>query len=202
MTDEPPEDLSKQDLWNRLRRLEQEVFPDRREILRKGAAAASLGAAGMIGRASAAPGDDGETTWGSANNRDSWYADEIDANSVSTDSADIGANASSIGSLTSIGSSDITAGPTVTLADDAKEVIKDFQPPKMGLLLIQNDSDADHAIFATLSTSISTIESRGPWATSDSDSNNCVFFDGNSDLVVKNRTGASKDFDLIHIGIN
>jgi len=84
MTDEPPEDLSKQDLWNRLRRLEQEVFPDRREILRKGAAAASLGAAGMIGRASAAPGDDGETTWGSANNRDSWYADEIDANSVST----------------------------------------------------------------------------------------------------------------------
>jgi len=85
MSEKPPEDVSKEDLWNRLRRLEKEVFPDRRDILKTGAGIASLGAAGMLGRASADPGDSGETTWGAPDNRDSWYANEIDSDSVSTD---------------------------------------------------------------------------------------------------------------------
>jgi hypothetical protein len=34
---------------------------------------------------SAAPGDDGDTVWGSSSNRDDYYADELDANLVSTE---------------------------------------------------------------------------------------------------------------------
>lgn len=89
MSEKPPEDVSKQDLWNRLRRLEKEVFPNRRDMLKAGAGIASLGAAGMLGRASGDPGDSGETTWGAPDNRDSWYANEIDALSVSTGAIDI-----------------------------------------------------------------------------------------------------------------
>jgi len=90
MPEKPPENVSKEELWNRLRRLEKKVYPDRRDILKGAAGVASLGAAGMLGRASAAPGDDGETVWGGPNNRDSYYADEIDANVVSTGEATIG----------------------------------------------------------------------------------------------------------------
>lgn len=39
---EPPEDVSNDELWNRLRRLEKKVFPDRRDVLKAGA----MGAAG------------------------------------------------------------------------------------------------------------------------------------------------------------
>lgn len=50
-----------------------------------GALAASVFGAGVLsGQAVATPGDDGDTVWGASNNRDDYYADEIDANLVST----------------------------------------------------------------------------------------------------------------------
>lgn len=63
-----------------------QVLPeqDRRQFLKAGAGAGAILASGAIGRASAAPGDDGDTLWGSASNRDDYYADELDANLVST----------------------------------------------------------------------------------------------------------------------
>jgi len=85
MSEKPPEDVSKDEIWNRLRRLEKAVFPNRREMLKATAGLGALGAAGAAGRASAAPGDDGDTVWGSSSNRDDYYADEVDANLVSTD---------------------------------------------------------------------------------------------------------------------
>lgn len=48
-----------------------------------GVVAASVFGAGVFtGQASAAPGDDGDTVWGSDSNRSDWYADLIDANKV------------------------------------------------------------------------------------------------------------------------
>lgn len=47
------------------------------------AGGASIGAA-VMRSVSAAPGDDGDTVWGSSSNRDDYYADELDANLVST----------------------------------------------------------------------------------------------------------------------
>lgn len=82
---EPPEDVAKTELWNRLRRLEKSVFSSRRDILKTGAAAAAGGALTLgAGSGSADPGDDGDTTWGSDSNRDDYWVDELDARSVST----------------------------------------------------------------------------------------------------------------------
>lgn len=89
MADEPPEDVTKEQLWNRLRRLERAVFPSRRDVIKAGAGVGALGAAGLAGRASATPGDDGDTVWGSDANRDDYYADEVDANLVSADDLSI-----------------------------------------------------------------------------------------------------------------
>lgn len=63
-----------------------EVLPDstRRRVMMAGGAAALFGA-GAVGGASATPGDDGDTVWGSSSNRDDYYVDEIDANLVNTD---------------------------------------------------------------------------------------------------------------------
>lgn len=55
--------------------------PSRRRVLQAGGVAALLGA-GATGGAAAAPGDDGDTVWGSDSNRDDYYADEVDANTV------------------------------------------------------------------------------------------------------------------------
>lgn len=62
---------------------------DRRKFLKTGAGAAALVAAGAVGQASATPGDDGDTVWGTDSNRDDYYADEIDANLVNTGDIDI-----------------------------------------------------------------------------------------------------------------
>lgn len=48
-TEDPPDDVTKEQLWNRLRRLEQAVFPDRRAVLKSAAGVAALGAAGAGG---------------------------------------------------------------------------------------------------------------------------------------------------------
>lgn len=53
-----------------------------------GVVAASVFGAGVFtGQATAAPGDDGDTVWGSETNRSDWYADEIDANHVTATSS-------------------------------------------------------------------------------------------------------------------
>jgi len=64
-----------------------QVLPehDRRQFLKAGAGAGAVLASGAIGRASAAPGDDGDTLWGSDSNRDDVYRDEVDANLVRTE---------------------------------------------------------------------------------------------------------------------
>lgn len=62
---------------------QRKMMPNRRQVLKAGGAAALFGA-GAVGGASAAPGDDGDTVWGSDANRDDYYAGEIDAISVST----------------------------------------------------------------------------------------------------------------------
>jgi hypothetical protein len=61
----------------------QRMLPDRRQFIKGAGVAAGAAALGFgTGQASAAPGDDGDTIWGDANNRDDYYADEFDANAV------------------------------------------------------------------------------------------------------------------------
>ena len=66
----------------------QAIWPNRRQAMKATGAAALFGA-GAIGGAAGAPGDDGDTVWGSDQNRDDYYVDEMDANTVSTDDVDI-----------------------------------------------------------------------------------------------------------------
>lgn len=66
----------------------QAIWPTRRQALKATGAAAIFGA-GAISNAAAAPGDDGDTVWGSDQNRDDYYADEIDALTVSTGAATV-----------------------------------------------------------------------------------------------------------------
>lgn len=61
----------------------QRLPVSRRRVLQAAAAAGLLGT-GAVGGALGAPGDDGDTVWGSSSNRDDYYADEIDANLVNT----------------------------------------------------------------------------------------------------------------------
>lgn len=59
----------------------QKMMPSRRAVLRGGAAAGAVGLLGFgAGQATATPGDDGDTVWGSQSNRDDYWADEIDMN--------------------------------------------------------------------------------------------------------------------------
>lgn len=53
------------------------------------AGGASIGAA-VMRSVSAAPGDDGDTVWGSSSNRDDYYADELDANLVRAEDGVLG----------------------------------------------------------------------------------------------------------------
>jgi len=69
--------------------VDDEELVSRRSLLQGGA---SVGAAGLLaalasGSAAASPGADGDTVWGSQNNRDDWFADFIDANTVQTEEA-------------------------------------------------------------------------------------------------------------------
>lgn len=68
-------------------RLEQRtITPTRRQAVKAGGGlAALLGLGATAGTGAAAPGDDGDTVWGSDTNRDDYYADEIDAKSVDTE---------------------------------------------------------------------------------------------------------------------
>jgi hypothetical protein len=80
----------------RIERLEgalKKMMPSRREAIKGGGLAALAGASflGGIGTAGATDSiTDDDTKWGSSSNRDDWYADYVDANVVSTDSATIG----------------------------------------------------------------------------------------------------------------
>lgn len=71
----------------------QAIWPSRRQALKATGAAAIFGA-GAVGGASATPGDDGDTVWGSDQNRDDYYVDEMDANLVSTDNARVNSSVS------------------------------------------------------------------------------------------------------------
>ena len=72
----------------RLERWARQMMPSRREAMKAGGLAAALGGA-FIGGAEATPGDDGDTVWGSSSNRDDWYADEVDANLVNTETGSV-----------------------------------------------------------------------------------------------------------------
>jgi len=74
--EEPPEDVTKKELWNRLRRLEQAVFPSRRDVLKAGGAA---GAAGLLGfgAGSASAADTSPDRVGASGNPVDVYLDEL-----------------------------------------------------------------------------------------------------------------------------
>jgi len=77
MADDPPEDVSKRELWQRLRRLEQAVFPDRRDVLKAGAGAAAGGVAGALLTGGAAAGTAEAGTIGTAAKPQDVYAEDL-----------------------------------------------------------------------------------------------------------------------------
>lgn len=90
MSDEPPEDISKERLWNELQELKQHVYPSRRDVLKAGTAAAGAGMIGFgAGNASAqASTSDGDGNVGDPNDRVDVFGDGVDSNSVSDNITD------------------------------------------------------------------------------------------------------------------
>jgi len=66
----------------------KKMLPTRRQALKTGAGGLLAGGLFTAGQATAEPGDDGDTVWGSDTNRDDYYADEINANTVNTGEID------------------------------------------------------------------------------------------------------------------
>jgi len=191
--DGPPENLTKEDLWNRLRRLEQHVFPSRRQILKAGGAAALVGA-GAAGGASAAPGDDGDTVWGSDSNRDDYYADELDANLVSTTFVNLGADESKV------------KQDAFTISDDGSTTFTDFEESQH-FYLLGNGFLSGHAqgiltfnnINLAASTSkISVLSNTSLTGTTGSDGDLTLSMDG-PELNIENRTGESRGYRLVRL---
>jgi len=79
--DEPPADLSKADLWERLRALEQRVYPDRRDVLKLAGGAVAGGAVGAAATGNASAGSAEAGQLGSAQYpQDAWVEDLYDKN--------------------------------------------------------------------------------------------------------------------------
>lgn len=163
-TDELIEIIEKQN--ERINQLEdvvqqqaQAIWPSRRQALKATGAAAIFGA-GAISNAAAAPGDDGDTVWGSDSNRDDYYMDELDANLVSTGDLDIdGANFVSSGDVFEL--TDATVGSDInqTTTSTSYTTVEYWTGPAMPhvpsdatlvgrfRLMLKNDT-ADETTFA------------------------------------------------------
>lgn len=82
---------------------------------------------------------------------------------------------------------------SVTLADDAKAVLHaDSQQSEPIRGWVRNSQDAAAALFTAINSSVTLEQTVGNWATSDTDTDHCIFRDGNVDLVLKNRRGGQR----------
>ncbi|MFC7139497.1 hypothetical protein ACFQMA_06540 [Halosimplex aquaticum] len=90
------------------------------------------------------------------------------------------------------------SGDSVVLSDDEKIVIRSIVTfGANSLLQVRNGDNGSEAIAAHAGSKVNLLSSQGPWSASDTDGDNCIFVDGNKDLVFKNRTGISKKYNIL-----
>jgi hypothetical protein len=134
---------------------------------------------------------------------DSLSADTGDFNSLSTDQLTF-SSTSSVGAPLSItGNSRLLTAESFNLDDDESQVIKpDVFPGDALIVWVSNDTNNETGIFAASGASLTEIVQAGTeWATSDTDAKNCLFRNGEFDLVIKNRVGASRNYSMFMLAI-
>jgi len=179
----------------------------RRDLLKTGGALTALGLGGgaAVGSASAdASTSDGDGNVGRPSDRYDGFFDGVDANSVSVDEANIGTSTTGVTGVGQIGECGIIkTADSITVADDASEtLISSFGPGDHVAWVLINNNDGESAIVNASGAGASFSITGGDWSTSDTDGNNCVFRDGDTNLVVKNRTGVARDYNLVLIGLD
>lgn len=98
---------------SQLRNTVQRMLPNRRAVIKGGAAAAATGMLGFsAGSASASGLDDGDTQWGSDSNRDDYVVDHIDSNSIDSASYSVGSSSALI-SVAATGQVQLSSGTAV-----------------------------------------------------------------------------------------
>jgi len=115
--------------------------------------------------------------------------------------ANIGAGLSpsataSVAQIVSAG--ELFGSETVSIADDENIVICSASESRPILALAANRTDNAGVVVTNAGggTELHSPNPSGEWSPSDTDGDNCVFASG-GDLVLKNRTGTTKDYEVI-----
>jgi len=117
------------------------------------------------------------------------------AGSVSIDSVDI-TNPTKIGVVETWGEAQAIGSSRFTLTDDEKEVVsKGSEFGAATIFGVRNRSDNTGVVAVVAGTSVNLLISNTGWSSSDTDGNSCIFNDANGDLVLKNRTGGSREYE-------
>jgi len=202
--DDPPENVTKEELWNRLRRLEKAVLPSRRDVLKAGGAA---GAAGLLGfnAGSASGADTSGARAGSPGNEIDVYLDEIKDKSgdVVADIDDTGA----VDFQRPVSTSDLSINNIpqfsewATISDDSTEsfFVGDFELFTIsgtysgtGGFLITGYNKIENSLLGTNTTTQGNTSLSG--TTGPDDSLNIARNDNT--LILENRLGDQRTFSV------
>jgi len=162
-----PENVTKEQLWNRLKRLEEHVYPSRRELLAGGASALLAGGAvkSMSGRSRAADTSAGQA--GAAGQEIDVFIDELrdPGGDVVADVDDTGAvnwQGRSFENVGSIGTDEARISGPVYLGDSTRDGSEEFINESIGWkTLIGVDSQGNQGAVLTLRIDYNGLDASG-----------------------------------------
>jgi len=173
----------------------EQLMPSRRAILAGGVGL--VGGAALTGQASAqsAAGQVGTSSEPVDVEAATVTADSVNTEGLTTNTPDGTAVVMNINPSLQVVTSD-----AVTIADGDKEVIQPqgfFFSSVAAMICVYSSASNKAALVSASGSSVTIKEQQDTaWTAADSDGNDCIFRDGNSDLVIKNRTGGSGSYQF------
>jgi len=195
------------------------MLPGRRGVLKAGAllGGGALVGAGTADRASAQA--SGQV--GTSNDPVDVEAYDLAVQNQLSSSVDVGGNdLTNVGSINTTdvtidapagvaqvgaigGGGELISSNEFTLSDDGSEtLIPNFVAGQAAMGLIRSASSGDGIMFTATSSNITLQNTDGSWATSDTDTNHCLFKDSNANLVLKNRQGSPESYIVVLVNIS